>query len=278
MSVGCRNSPKYRDVYCEQHKGVKDDVNIDSSVTSPSDQSLHEKPTQLRNGKTLFYDALSCKTLKSKPGNYISNTFRTLGIVLWTLNCNVIISSIELLRAESIKEIISGLCQIIRFSQIGVDKDNAAICHVPQNIIYDDGCHLVKTIIDHFDGMLRRNEATTFLYQNCKFNIDRMHYQNHRDKWCKKYLNPDNNPDLTGINTESCEQTFSWLNKFAKSFSRMCSTRCRLALYLMLHHWNCNHIKLNPYDKDIGFPFLPVSCNNISHTNIFNFQLIGICF
>ncbi|CAF1017589.1 unnamed protein product [Rotaria sordida] len=259
ISVGCRNSPQYQDVYCEEHKGMTDDTEINLAEPLTPNESWYEKPTQLRNGKMVFYDALSCKTLKSKPGNYTSNTFRTLGIVLWILNCNIIVSSIELLRSESIKEIISGLCQLIRFSQTGVDQDDAAICHVPRNIVYDDGCHLIKTIIDHFDGILRRNAATTFLYKKCTFTIDRLHYQNHRDPWCKKYLNPDSNPDLDGINTEACEQTFSWLNKFSKSFSRMCSERCQLALHLMLHHWNCNHIGLNPYDKDIGLPLLPVN-------------------
>ncbi|CAF3873870.1 unnamed protein product [Rotaria sp. Silwood1] len=259
MSVGCRNSPRYQDVYCEEHKDRRDNAETDVGEPLTSNESWYERPTQLRNGKKVFYDALSCKTLKSKPGHYISNTFRTLGIVLWILNCNIIVSSVELLRSESIKEIIGGLCQLIRFSQTGVSEDNTAICHVPQNIIYDDGCHLIKTIIDHFGGLLYHNAATAFLYKKCTFTIDRLHYQNHRDSWCKQYLNPDNNPSLNGINTEACEQTFSWLNKFSKSFSRMCSKRCQLALHLMLHHWNCNHIGLNPYDQDIGRSFLPLS-------------------
>ena len=113
--------------------------------------------------------------------------------------------------------------------------------------------------------------ATTFLYEDCTFTIDRLHFKNHRDVGCKQHLNLDNNPNLNGINTESAEQTFSWLNKLAKSFSRMCSERCQRTSHLMFHYWNCHHIELNPYDQDIGRPFLPVSNITFRHLNTFHF-------
>lgn len=270
MMTGCRNSPQYCDVYCDEHKNVKETE--ESFVTVDSNERFYERPTQLRNGKTIYYDALSCKTIKSKPDAYVSKTFRTLGIVTWTLNCNIIVSSTELLRSESIKEIINGLCQIIRFSQIGIDENNIAICHVPKNLIYDDGCHLLKSIIDHYGDTIKSNPATSFLYESCFFSIDRLHYRNHRDQWCKEFLNPDRNPNLVGINTEAAEQTFSWFNKFSKSFSRMCSERCQLNLHLMFHHWNCRHVGFNPYNKDIGRPFLPVSYSIFFSLQIFYFK------
>ncbi|CAF1119636.1 unnamed protein product [Adineta steineri] len=257
MNVGCRNSPQYRDIYCEEHQDMEEEVESNSCTTFYSSESFHEQYNQLRNGKKMYYDSLSCKTRKSKPGAYISKTFRTLGVVTWTLNCNIIVSSTELVRSESIKEIINGLCQLVRFSQTGVDENNAAICFVPRNIVYDDGCHLLKAIIDHYGTNIHRNPATTFLFNNCKFSIDRLHYPNHRSAWCKENLNPDRNPDLTGINTGACEQTFSWFNKFAKSFSCMRSERCQLIIHLMFHYWNCRHVGLNPYHKDIGRRLLP---------------------
>ncbi|CAF1453482.1 unnamed protein product [Adineta steineri] len=257
MNVGCRNSPQYRDIYCEEHKDMEEEVENNSCTTFYSSESFHEQYNQLRNGKKMYYDSLSCKTRKSKPGAYISKTFRTLGVVTWTLNCNIIVSSTELVRSESIKEIINGLCQLVRFSQTGVDENSAAICFVPRNIVYDDGCHLLKAIIDHYGTNIHRNPATTFLFNNCKFSIDRLHYANHRSAWCKENLNPDRNSDLTGINTGACEQTFSWFNKFAKSFSCMRSERCQLIIHLMFHYWNCRHVGLNPYHKDIGRRLLP---------------------
>ncbi|CAF4154731.1 unnamed protein product [Adineta steineri] len=37
----------------------------------------------------------------------------------------------------------------------------------------------------------------------------------------------------------------------------MRSERCQLIIHLMFHYWNCRHVGLNPYHKDIGHRLLP---------------------
>ena len=44
--------------------------------------------------------------------------------------------------------------------------------------------------------------------------IDKFHYKTHVDSWCRENCDPYRAKDLNGVNTESCEQTFKWVNKF----------------------------------------------------------------
>ena len=96
-------------------------------------------------------------------------------------------------------------------------------------IVYDDSCHLKKyamnkkRIIPEMPETVALSKATYGKKISKKiFNnfpnlaIDRMHFKNHVDPWCKKHCDPNNTPELKDINTEVCEQTFLWLNGFAK--------------------------------------------------------------
>lgn len=48
----------------------------------------------------------------------------------------------------------------------------------PPNIVYDDGCHLVEYLQNHFDVDLAVTEASSLL-KTTPFSIDRAHYRNH---------------------------------------------------------------------------------------------------
>ena len=37
--------------------------------------------------------------------------------------------------------------------------------------------------------------------------IDRLHYRNHVDPWCKEHMNPNTDKDLEGVNTVIVEQS-----------------------------------------------------------------------
>ena len=62
----------------------------------------------------------------------------------------------------------------------------------PKCGVYDDGCHLVKFINNHFDRDLVRTPASEFL-SKMRFSVDRVHFTNHVDRWCRQHMNPDNN-------------------------------------------------------------------------------------
>ena len=44
--------------------------------------------------------------------------------------------------------------------------------------------------------------------------VDKFHFRNHTDPYCIKKCDPYKAKILNGVNSESCEQTFAWVNKF----------------------------------------------------------------
>ena len=80
-----------------------------------------------------------------------------------------------------------------------------------KNILYDDACHLKK--FSENESRAGKNEFTQFL-ANIPKHVDNFHFKNHVDPWCHKMCNPKDARSLDGVNTESCEQTFKWVNKF----------------------------------------------------------------
>ena len=44
--------------------------------------------------------------------------------------------------------------------------------------------------------------------------VDRFHFPNHVDAWCRENLNPNDRPLLDDTCTEACDETFSWLCRY----------------------------------------------------------------
>ena len=51
--------------------------------------------------------------------------------------------------------------------------------------------------------------------------VDRFHFSNHVEEWCKKNMDPAKSKFLDGVNTEVMEQTFAWVKGFAPSLRYM---------------------------------------------------------
>ena len=56
-----------------------------------------------------------------------------------------------------------------------------------------------------------RNKTTKFFSER-KFVIDKFHFRNHIDSWCHENCDPNEVPELNGMNTEICEQLFRGIN------------------------------------------------------------------
>ena len=96
-------------------------------------------------------------------------------------------------------------------------------------LCYDDGCHLKK-----FANNPIRKDLTQIAKQLSKLSIviDKMHFKGHIDPWCKENCNPykyreckDSECAQSGyftycitfqVDTEVCEQVFSWLSRYAR--------------------------------------------------------------
>ncbi len=212
----------------------------------------------LRNGKRRVpYHRLSCNTKKSKPEAYISQSYRTFGIIIYVFNCNILLAVHEIMRSETVKEILSGLCDIIRISSKNVQNvqpGQMADSWLPKTFVYDDCCHVIKHIIDYYPNFFRATPASTFLYHS-SFAIDAYHYRNHVDQWCKEHLDPSKNSIIRQFNTQSAEQCNSWFKRFTKQFSRFDDEHCSLFLSLLLHIRNCKERNLNPFQSNIRTSF-----------------------
>ncbi|CAF1536357.1 unnamed protein product [Rotaria sordida] len=251
IKVGCDRTPLYGSLYCSAHLpqqpasvNTKNDDNNHPVRASEVNTNSIINEKNLRTKKILIqHEAISCSTLKKMPNEYVDKCMRSFGIVVYVTNCNVVVAFTEIFRSETIKEILNGLISIVNISP-----------SLPPCIVYDDACHLVRRLIDgQINGEF--NITPALLYLNKKtFNIDRMHISNHKDKWCRKHLDPANNPLLTNINTESCEQLFSWTNGYATSFTNMNASRCRMMLLFTFHLRNCFLKKINPHEFNIGKP------------------------
>ncbi|CAF1154762.1 unnamed protein product [Adineta ricciae] len=250
INIGCDKTPVYKSLYCSEHlpqsqsrRNINDrhlTKNQIHATKAKNKLKIHKK--HLRSERNFIqHELISCSTLKEMPNQYIDKCVRSFGIIVYVTNCNVTVAFNEIFRSETIKEILNGLISIVNISPT-----------LPPAIIYDDACHLIRRLID---GQTKKEFKITpaIHYLNTKtYNIDRMHLQNHKDKWCRKFLDPQTNPLLVNVNTEACEQLFSWSNGYATSLTNMNQSRCRLMLLLTFHLRNCYLKKINPHLFDIG--------------------------
>ncbi len=166
-------------------------------------------------------DSLECNTLKEKQ--YAKRKHRTAGICLAAYNCGIIIHFVELFGSESLSQVY---CFLVRlYSQ----------CVLPLSLAYDDGCHLAK-----FARNAKRAASTAVagVLALLTIVVDRMHFKGHKDKWCKKHMNPDKHKEFDRLNTESCEQTFSWGSGYSSMTRHMNYPRYHLFLFSMFDMYN----------------------------------------
>lgn len=142
----------------------------------------------------------SCDTEKTKSRFY----HRTGGILAYGRPCGHILGLAEIYRGESIHqvaELIEGFLE----NQKDPSKTTS--------LLYDDGCHLKRAV-------MKKKALYPLLFQK-EIKIDRFHFKNHKEKWCKDNMDPDKSIHLKGVNTEVMEQAFAWLKGYAPSLRYM---------------------------------------------------------
>ena len=145
-------------------------------------------------------DDLSCNTKKTKDKR---NRRHTVGILVGSKPCGTVVMFNELYGSESVTQVYANLVDHL---------DNLPDNEKPKVINYDDACHLVKFAKNHFKKG-NQNDTTKYLTE-VPIVVDKFHFMNHVDKWCQEHCNPYKIKELEGVNTESCEQTFHWVNQY----------------------------------------------------------------
>ncbi|CAF3785011.1 unnamed protein product [Rotaria sp. Silwood1] len=157
FTIGCDRSPLNGRGYCAEHVHIHH-----SQQTNLIQEDDDDNYILLRNGKRrMSYHKLSCNTKKSKPESYISNCHRTFGIIIYVFNCNVILAAHEIIRSETVKEILAGLCDIIRISSTNIIQPHTiADSWLPRTIVYDDCCHVCTQLSDTLNSNIKQGSDT----------------------------------------------------------------------------------------------------------------------
>lgn len=134
------------------------------------------------------------------------------------------------------------------------------IGRVPVVFGYDDGCHLYGFLHLARRVALWGSNHYWVAMMNMAIFIDRFHYGNHVDPWCKKNMNPERAETLKHlrgvdsegkpwkVNTEVCEETFSWLRGYKFSTRQM--SEARFKWFLLRMCWMRNQATIRKMKKD----------------------------
>lgn len=170
---------------------------------------------------------VSCQTRKDDERQ--GARYRSAGVATVNWPCGVVCSFMEMFKSESLTQTYLMVAGI--FERHGKRESHMAIC-------YDDGCHLAR-----FSKKPSRvfTGETGRLLGGMDFFVDRFHFPNHVDPWCKANCDPNDARRTSwagGINSETCEQLFSWVCGFKKSVRHMNQTRFRIFHLIIFHLHN----------------------------------------
>lgn len=165
---------------------------------------------------------LGCGTEK---GKHKCKNHRTAGILVTERPCSIVVDVKEIFGSESKSQVYAHLHNL--FESPSMEK-TTTIC-------YDDACHLKRFVQN---PLRSKNTKIAEKLNRLEIVCDKFHFKNHTDTWCKKNCNPMKSPNLQNVNTEVCEQLFSWLSRFSRITKHM--NRWRF-LFLMLYILDCHN-------------------------------------
>ena len=146
-------------------------------------------------------EILQCKTEKRKQ---LANKNGSAGICCAVYNCGIIVGITELLGCESLSQVYVFLTWLWH-----------VMINFPKLLAYDDACHLKR-----FVNSRQKTLAGKFLASIIMV-VDKMHFKNHIDKWCRQNVNPHKVAAFNNLNTEACEQPFKFVSKFKYATKHM---------------------------------------------------------
>jgi hypothetical protein len=114
------------------------------------------------------------------------------GVNIVTYPCGFILSVSELYCSESLSQVFLPIHELMSYPTM----QNNVKCFV-----HDNGCHFKKFLTKR-----RELSSVTAIMDEVDIAIDRLHFRNHIDQYCKDNYNPDKKEILNGVNTSIMEQ------------------------------------------------------------------------
>ena len=142
----------------------------------------------------------SCNTKKSHGARMCKTS---AGIMVGAYPCGTVPLFDELYGVESISQVYG-----ILTDWVGETRPK----HL-KYVLYDDACHLAP--YGKQKSRASYSSATKAL-SDLEFYVDKFHFKGHVSKVCHENYNPYSCQDLTNVNSQVCEQTFNFFNKFTQ--------------------------------------------------------------
>ena len=203
LTIGCCRTPARSSRYCALHFSKQPTANTNTNVPENRSKRLfrknfrHSHERSRRNENRL--NTTGCRTLKAKSDKYIKGCTRSFGIIAIVSNCRIITSFSELYRSETLREIINLFATTIRgcisVPSLAIPRHilkSLVAGKLAPTLMYDDGCHVVKYVKNHLDRDLIKTPAME-MFSTIPISVDRSHFRNHVDPFCRSTMNPDKN-------------------------------------------------------------------------------------
>ena len=141
-----------------------------------------------------YDEELQCKTHKSQ---YAADKHRAAGTCYSIYNCGIIVGITELYGSESLSQVYLYLKWLYQNMN-----------DYPNLLAYDDACHLKRFV--------NRRSCTPIgnVIASLTIVVDKFHFKNHVDKWCRANVNPYKVPAFQNLNTEVCEEAFRHVARY----------------------------------------------------------------
>ena len=170
-----------------------------------------------------------CNTRKDKLCQI--KKYKTSGICAAVYNCGIIVGITELFGSESLSQVYMFLVWLTK------EMDN-----FPKLLAYDDACHLKRFV----NNPVRSNKSDSAkLLAEIRMVVDKMHFANHVDKWCRRNVNPYTDDLFKDINTEACEQTFHFISKYKYATKHMSYAKYNVFMVYVCNMFNHERLVRN---------------------------------
>ncbi|XP_019627743.1 PREDICTED: uncharacterized protein LOC109472414 [Branchiostoma belcheri] len=234
LLIGIMSYDQKADIYNYVHKyTLSAENNWDCTVTTEGKENsgfaVEEKNDVLVSHNGEQPREINCNTKKDRNGVRLNAI--TAGVLAFIRPCNIIVSLNELFGSESKTQVYGHLHNLM--SKKEMEKTGF--------VIYDDACHLRKFARNPSRA---QTTPTTKKLASIEILVDRMHMRGHIDPWCKRNCGTGRFRDLDKVNTEVCEQVFSWLSRYKRMTKHMNKERFMFFLLYIAHLHNMREVKL----------------------------------
>lgn len=190
------------------------------------DDELHEQfQRQSKVRKVSGKEELGSEAAKFGEKKFIVRVCYNAGVMVLMRPCGIVVLVVPIFQHES-------LSQLYLMVDMLLSQNPGHPRPVIKFLVYDYGCGAQQFFDRHPQLFMHHN------YAAFKCIVDRFHFGTHNDEYCRLHCDPNKCAGIDHVNTEACEQLFSWLGKYKFQTSGMTYSTYRFFIYqvVLLHN------------------------------------------